>query len=147
MRTLALSFPRLLRSAYIASLVAVTAVAVAGDFPAGSYISGPYMLRFERNGVFRVIKSDVALVEGTYRVKGDQLQITDKRGPFACTGKGQATGTYSWSIEAEMLRFSKVEDNSPNRVQTFPDPGKKNNKPTSPPNPSIERTGTLNRFC
>jgi hypothetical protein len=125
MTTRAASFSRLLRSAYIASLVAVTTVALAGDFPAGSYISGPYTLKFERNGAFRVIKSGVALVEGTYRVKGDQLQITDKRGPFACTGKGHATGTYSWSIEAEMLRFSKVEDNCTDRAQSFTDPWKK----------------------
>jgi hypothetical protein len=106
-------------------LVAVTAVALAGGFPAGSYISGPYTLKFERNGALCVTKSGVALVEGTYRVKGDQLQFTDRRGPFACTGKGQATGTYGWSIEAEMLRFSKLEDSCTDRAQSFAEPWKK----------------------
>jgi hypothetical protein len=125
MRTRAASFSRLLRSAYIASLVTGTVVALAGGFPAGSYISGPYTLKFERNGTFRVTKSGVALVEGAYRVKGDQLQFTDKRGPFACAGKGQATGTYGWTVEAEMLRLSKVEDSCTDRAHSFADPWKK----------------------
>ena len=125
MKLRAAFFLRLLGSACTALFVALTVAAVASGFPVGSYISGPYTLKFEPNGSFRVIKSGVALVEGTYRVNGDQLQITDKRGPFACTGKGLATGTYTWSVETGTLRFSKVQDNCSDRAQSFTEPWKK----------------------
>lgn len=39
-------------------------------------------------GQFRVSKGEEVLVEGEYTVKGDQLQLTDKRGPIACTAAG-----------------------------------------------------------
>ena len=96
-----------------------THFALAGDFPVGSYSSGPYTLIFEANGHFRVVKSGYALVEGEYGVKGEQLKFTDKRGPFACRGEGQATGTYTWKLEGTMLKLSEVEDRCTDRSQSF----------------------------
>ena len=125
MRTLITSFPPLLRSVCIASLVIASTTALAGGFPTGSYISGPYTLKFEPNGAFRVTKSGVALVQGTYLVKGNQLQITDKRGPFACTGKGQATATYAWSL----LHSVRLKTPAPIELKALPTPGRRSERP------------------
>ena len=119
------SFRFLRRLVCISSLVATTLASAAGSFPTGSYVQGPFTLKFERNGAFRVTKNGSALVEGTYLVKGDQLKFTDKRGPFACTGKGQATGTYDWSLQAKKFNLRKVEDTCVDRAQSFAHPWEK----------------------
>lgn len=113
------SFSFLCGLALIVWMAEGTPFALASDFPIGSYSSGPYTLIFEANGHFRVVKGGYALVEGEYSVKGAQLKITDKRGPFACTGEGRATGTYSWTLEGTMLKLSEVEDRCADRSQSF----------------------------
>ncbi len=98
----------------------LTGVAIAvSDFPAGSYLSGPYTLEFKRDGSFRVVKSGYALVEGEYAVSGEQIRLTDKKGPFACTGPGQATGTYNWKLESGALLLTKVQDECGDRSASF----------------------------
>ena len=94
----------------------------ANDFPGGSYTSGPYTLEFKPDKSFRMLKSGYALVEGEYSVTGGQIQLTDKRGPFACSGPGQATGTYSWNIEKRMLSLHKIEDKCADRSSSFAGP-------------------------
>src|ERR1700680_125139 len=116
-RLKSLSF--LCASAFVVWMAESTHFALASDFPIGSYSSGPYTLIFEANGNFRVVKSGYALVEGEYSAKGAQLKLTDKRGPFACTGEGKATGTYSWKLEGTMLKLSEVEDRCTDRSQSF----------------------------
>ena len=115
------SFSFLCVSAFAMWMAESPQFALASDFPIGSYSSEPYTLIFEANGDFRVVKSGYALVEGEYSVSGGQLKLTDKRGPFACTGEGQATGTYNWKLEGVMLRLSKVEDRCTDRAQSFAD--------------------------
>ncbi len=111
--------PFLCASVFVMWMGASTHFALASDFPIGSYSSGPYTLIFEANGDFRVVKSGYALVEGAYSVRGVQLKLTDKRGPFACTGEGKATGTYNWKLEGTMLKLSEVEDRCIDRSQSF----------------------------
>jgi len=98
----------------------LTGVAMAvSDFPTGSYSSGPYTLEFKRDGSFQVVKSGYALVQGEYAVSGPQIRLTDKKGPFACTGPGQATGTYNWKLESGALLLSKVQDDCSDRSASF----------------------------
>lgn len=82
----------------------------AADFPLGAYAIEEYAIVFADKGQFRVSKGENVMVEGEYTVKGDQLQLTDKRGPIACTGADKETGTYGWKYEGEVLTLSKVED-------------------------------------
>ena len=93
-----------------AAVGASIAFAAAADFPLGSYAVEGYAIVFADEGKFRVSKGDEVLVEGEYTVKGDRLQLTDKRGVIACTGDGQETGTYGWKYEGDVLTLSNVED-------------------------------------
>ena len=54
------------------------------------------------------------VVEGTYKVKEDRLEVTDENGPMACGGD-QKTGKYKWKLEDKMLSFTRVEDESDGR--------------------------------
>ena len=102
----------------LAAVVSGTAFARNG-LPEGAYRSGPYTLEFKAHGKFRVMKSNYALVEGDYKVAGDRIELTDRRGPFACKGAGQATGTYTWKLEEGSLMLSKIEDKCSDRSESF----------------------------
>jgi hypothetical protein len=100
--------------------------ALAGDFPAGAYTVPGVTLTFEGNGHFRATQKDAMKVEGDYTIDGDQLQITDKSGPWACTKPAEQTGTYRWKAEGDTLTFSKVADTCKDRVDSLtPHPWKK----------------------
>ena len=110
-------------AALLASAVFTGSLSYAADaFPKGSYVSGPYTLEFKGKGKFRVLKSPYPLVEGEYKVSGDQIQFTDKSGPFACSGAGQASGTYRWKLEEGNLKLSKIEDKCSDRSNSFAGP-------------------------
>ena len=94
----------------ICAVVGASIAFAAADFPLGSYTVEGYAIVFADKGKFSVNKGDEVLVEGEYTVKGDQLQLTDKRGLIACTGEGQETGTYGWKYEGDVLTLSKLED-------------------------------------
>ena len=87
----------------------------AADFPQGKYASGEYTIVFADKGQFRVLSGEELVVEGEYKVKGDQLMLTDKSGRLACKGEGMAAATYGWKYEGEMLTLTKVEDNCAGR--------------------------------
>ncbi len=85
--------------------------AFAGEFPLRSYTAHESVtVTFEGEGKFRVVDGKDTVVTGSYRVKGDQLELTDKDGPWACRKDGEQTGTYKWKIEGGALTFSKVSD-------------------------------------
>lgn len=100
--------------------------ASAGDFPAGTYTAPGFALTFDGNGHFRASQEDAVKVEGNYTVDGDQLQFTDKSGPWACTKAGEQTGTYHWKSAGDTLTFSKVADPCKDREGSLtPHPFKK----------------------
>ena len=90
--------------------------ALAADFPVGTYTDSEVTLVFDGTGHFRGSEKNVVKVEGDYTVDGDQLQITDKSGPWACTKATEQTGTYRWKAEGNALTFSKVADACKDRV-------------------------------
>lgn len=99
------------------SLLAATIVATAADFAAGTYAASGITLTFDGNGHFRGSQKDAVVVEGDYKVKGDQLELADKSGPWACTAT--QTGSYHWKSKGETLSFSKVSDECNERVQSL----------------------------
>jgi hypothetical protein len=92
--------------------------AFAADLPVGSYTAEGHTLTLtlDASGRFRVIEKDLVQVSGRYTVKGDQIELTDTDGPWACTKAGQQTGTYHWMLGKSVLTFSKVADPCEDRV-------------------------------
>jgi hypothetical protein len=89
--------------------------AAAADFPVGAYTIGEFTITFADAGQYRVSKGEEVVVEGEYKVNGDQLLLTDKGGSMACSAAGQQTGTYRWKYEGDALTLTKVEDACPGR--------------------------------
>ena len=111
--------------AFMAAALLTGVATAASNLPSGSYSSGPYTLEISRDGSFKVVKSGYALVEGEYSVSGQQIRLTDRKGPFACIGPEQATGTYNWKLERGELLLRKVEDKCSDRSASFAVPWKK----------------------
>lgn len=105
-------FPSFFRPLTLAACVAVaTSLAfAAADFPLGTYVTGEYSIVFGEKGRFRVSRGAEVMVEGGYKVTGNEIRLTDEGGPMACKEAGQGTGTYGWKYEGEALTLSEVED-------------------------------------
>jgi hypothetical protein len=58
-------------------------------------------------------------VAGTYAVKESRIELTDVKGPWACTGPGQQKGTYDWKFDGTALSFSKVADSCDDRTKSL----------------------------
>ena len=112
-------FTRLINHAVFASALTILAFrAFAADFPVGSYAidASKPTLSFDDKGHFRVTQGDKLQVAGTFTVKGDEIRLTDREGPWACTKAGEKSGTYHWKYENSMLTFSKSTDACQDRV-------------------------------
>jgi hypothetical protein len=101
----------------------LTNPAGAADFPKGTFtVKGPggtvWAVNFDGKGKVTVTRAGKEVVEGTYKVKKDEIELTDEKGPFA--GKGDAkTGTYKWKLEDGKLTFTKVKDESKGRSRVL----------------------------
>ncbi len=111
----------LVAAALLASLALALTPALAADFPIGSFAAngGAVTMTFDGKGQFRVVKKDAMVVAGQYSIKGEQLEITDMQGPWACTKADEKTGTYRWTLDKSELTFSKVADRCEDRVQSL----------------------------
>ena len=109
--------------ASIASLLAMPLAAGAPTFPTGKYKAGEISLQFDGGGHFKVNTGDQAVVEGVYTASADQITLTDKSGAWACSSKGEETGTYGWKYAGGTLTLSKVEDHCEGRAGDLPQRG------------------------
>jgi hypothetical protein len=93
----------------------------ASDFPAGVYSAKGLSatVTFDDKGELRVMQRGVLKVEAAYAVTGDQIQLTDKRGPWACTKTGEQTGAYHWRFDKGVLVFTKVADQCKDRSDSL----------------------------
>lgn len=93
----------------------------ATGFPTGTYAAEGLAatVTFDGNGKLHVSKRGVMEVEADYTVKGDQIQLTDRSGPWACTKSTEQTGTYHWKYENGTLAFSRVMDRCEDRVDSL----------------------------
>jgi hypothetical protein len=109
-----------LRSLLMVSAFAMPLAAVAADFPAGAYVAHKSItLTFDAQGQFHVNDGKGTQVSGRYTVKGDQLELTDTEGPWACTKTGEQSGTYTWKYAGSVLTLTKVTDSCQDRVGTL----------------------------
>ncbi|MGH7025666.1 MAG: hypothetical protein ACREEB_19060 [Caulobacteraceae bacterium] len=115
------SFSNLLGAVALASCPLLATASAAADFPAGVYTTkgAPETITFGDNGRVSVNKDGVLEVEGAYSVNGDQIQLTDERGPWACTKPGEQTGAYRWKSDHGQLSFTKVADACTDRANSI----------------------------
>jgi hypothetical protein len=97
----------------------LTSSAGAADFPKGTFtLKDPggtsWAVKFYGEGMFTVTRADKDVVEGTYKVNKDEIELTDEKGPFAGSGDAK-TGTYKWKLEGGQLTFTKIKDESQGR--------------------------------
>ena len=95
--------------AALLTLSALSAVA-ANDkaFPAGTFRSEDALLTFAADGKFRLEHNGSLLVNGRYRVEGDQVTFEDEGGPMACDAG--VAGRYRWTYDGKQIGFKAVED-------------------------------------
>ncbi len=91
-------------------------VAQTGDFPLGTYQAEPFTISFSERGAFRVVHSSGATVTGTYKVSGDQIEVTDQDGDLVCPG---SVGKYKWKQDHDSLIFSIVDDACDGRAEAL----------------------------
>lgn len=84
----------------------VRAADTAG-LPVGSYQSGPFTVTIAADGTYRVVHAGGGAITGIYKVTGNQIEVTDQGGDFACF---DGAGKYSWKAEGDKLLFSLTED-------------------------------------
>jgi hypothetical protein len=101
------------------SVCAIGTTALAEDFPAGSYHAQDLSIVFDGKGKFEVAKGGTTEVSGTYIVQQGRVELTDVKGPWACTNSGQKKGTYVWSWNGTALTFIKVTDSCEERSKTL----------------------------
>lgn len=100
---------------------AVASAATSPSFPHGTYEAkaAPYTVRFDDKGQFHVHKEATLEVTGTYSVEAGELKLTDSAGPWACTKKGEQSGTYKWKFENAVLTLTKLADKCVDRVNSL----------------------------
>ena len=103
-------------------VLALDTVARAADFRKGTYsVTGggtKWSIKYDDNNKVTVTRDGTAVVEGTYKVTGDLLEVTDEKGPMACGGE-QKTGKYKWKLEGKTLTLTKVEDECDGRANAL----------------------------
>ena len=109
-------------TALLIVLLALDAAARPADFKKGTYSAtaggAKWSIRYDDKGKVTVTRDGAALVEGTYKVTGDLLEVTDEKGPMAC-GDENKTGKYKWKLEGKNLTFTKVDDECGGRANAM----------------------------
>jgi hypothetical protein len=83
-------------------------------FPTGKFGAQGFVINFGADGRHAVMQDGNVVVEGTYKVTGDQIEMTDLKGQYACAESG--AGTFKWKYEGEALSFTKVTDSCEGRA-------------------------------
>lgn len=105
------------RSRFVYAAIIIVSFIVIASSQESQFKKGTYT--FKENGITWAIRYDdnkVSLarngevfIEGVYKVTGNEIEVTDERGPMACGGD-QKTGKYNWKLEGKKLTFQKIKD-------------------------------------
>jgi len=90
----------------------------AADFPTGTFTASKqpdWSITFGEKGRFTVTRGGKAVVEGSYKVAGAEVTLTDEAGQFATPDPAGKTGKYRWKHTDGKLTFTVVEDKSRGR--------------------------------
>ena len=72
---------------------------------------------FDAKESFTISLDNNKVVEGTYNVVKDEIELSDKTGPGAEKGD-RKTGTYKWKLAEKKLTFTKIRDEADSRGQS-----------------------------
>lgn len=98
-----------LLTAVAVGFVSVSNVAYAADFPPGTYEAGDLSITFDGKGQYKLNQGGTFKVSGTYTISGDEIEVTDKTGPWTCP-KDKRSGSYHWQTTLTGLAFTKIAD-------------------------------------
>ena len=100
-------------------LLAISLSLQAADFIKGTYSvtmgGDKFSIKYDDNNKLTVARNGESVVEGTYKITEDVIEVTDEKGPMACGGDTK-TGKYKWKLEGKKLTFTKLEDGCDGRV-------------------------------
>ena len=112
----------LVTTALIALITAVGTAVQAAEFKTGTYsVTGggaKWSIKFGDNNKLTVTLDGKVLVEGSYKVTADAIELVDEKGPMACGGD-LSTGKYKWKLEEKKLTLTKVEDECEGRANAL----------------------------
>lgn len=95
----------------------LSAAAVAAGSPSGTYkgnvtsvalggvLKGTWTLVF-KSGRYSVADNGKVVIRGKYSISGTKITLGHETGPAACA----ATGTYTFKIAGQTLRFIRISD-------------------------------------
>src|SRR5262245_33563583 len=97
---------------FLILLFGLSAVVKADDLEKGTYsdTAGDVKrsIKYDEKGKTTVSRNGEIVVEGTYKVKGDELELTDENGPMACAKEQK--GKYKFKLDGKKLTLTKVSD-------------------------------------
>ena len=109
-------------AALLLVLLALATTARAADFKTGTYsvtVGGvKYSINYSEGNKVSVTRGGEVAVEGTYKVTGDEIEVTDEKGPIACGGQ-EKTGRYKWKLEDKVLTLTEVQDGCTGRASAL----------------------------
>src|SRR5262245_42498162 len=103
-------------------LSGLSAVVRADDFAKGIYSATAgdvkWSIKYDDKSRTKVSRNGEIVVERTYKVRGDELELIDEKGPMAC-GREQP-GKYKWKLDGKKLTLTKVTDECEGRANALP---------------------------
>jgi hypothetical protein len=101
--------------AFLVVACAAAPTVLADEFTKGTYSAHPQedqsqtvSLTFSDESKVVVRMNDQVVVEGTYTVKSERIEIIDRTGPLACDAS--QVGAYNWKLDGKTLTFKMIED-------------------------------------
>ncbi|HJZ67080.1 MAG TPA: hypothetical protein VKF81_02960 [Blastocatellia bacterium] len=105
-------------SALLVVLAAIAAATRAQELKKATYSASAggdkWSIKYDDAGKVTVSRNGEVLVESTYKVVKDELEVRDEKGALACAP--EQTGKYKWKMEGKRLVFTKVEDQCEGRA-------------------------------
>ncbi len=103
-----------------ALVLVLTLAAKAEVLKKGTYMAsgeGNWSIEFDGASKITVRGDGEIAAEGTYKINGEELEISDKSGPRSC-GE-ESAGKYKWHLEGKKLSFVTIEDACEGRAQVL----------------------------
>jgi hypothetical protein len=102
-------------------LLALTIAVKAEEFAKGTYSAtaggSKFSIKYEDGGKLTVSRDGEVVVEGVYKVTGDEIEVTDQKGPMSCGS--EHIGKYKWKLDGKKLTFTKVQDECDGRAEAL----------------------------
>ena len=91
----------------------ITLEELPSDMPAGmrKALAGTWEVILLASNRFQILLGDKPMVEGRFTASGDEIVLTDEKGPISCSiTPGNETGKYKWTLDAGKLTFTTTGD-------------------------------------